>query len=91
MIGGKKFRPFADFYRSDLLCNKALEADLDLWEAYWLNDTSYYPDDISPTLKCIDFKRIFLPEEVENLHSQYNDIRKIEWNSIYACSKGNFT
>ena len=52
----QKFRPFADFYRSDLRCYKALEAYLNLWETYWLNDTSYYPDNISPTLKSIDFK-----------------------------------
>ena len=30
---------------------------------------------------------IFLHEEVENLHSQYNDIRKIEWNSSYVHQK----
>ena len=52
----QKFRPFAEFYRSDLPCYKALEAELDLWEAYWLNDTSYHPGNISSTLKSIDFK-----------------------------------
>ena len=29
----QKFRPFGEFYRSDLPCYKALEAELDLWEA----------------------------------------------------------
>ena len=52
----QKFRPFAEFYRSNLSCYKALEADLDLWEAYWLNDTSCHPDNISSTIKSIDFK-----------------------------------
>ena len=36
----QKFRPFAEFYKSDLPCYKALEAELDLWEAYWL--TTFY-------------------------------------------------
>lgn len=26
-------------------------------------------------------------EQMENVHSQYNDIRKIEWNGNYACSQ----
>ena len=52
----QKFRPFAEFYRSDRPCYKALEAELDLWEAYTLNDTSCHPDNISSTLKSIDFK-----------------------------------
>ena len=50
------FRPFAEFYRSNLPWSKALEADIDLWEAYWLNDTSFHPVNISSTLKGIDFK-----------------------------------
>ena len=52
----QKFRPFAEFYRCDLPCYKVLEAELDLWEAYWLNDTSYHPENILSTLKSIDFK-----------------------------------
>ena len=52
----QKFRPFAEFYRSDLPCYKALEAELDLWESYGLNDTSCDSDNISSTLKSIDFK-----------------------------------
>ena len=52
----RTFRPFAEFYRSDLPCYKALEAELDLWEACWLNDSSCHPDNLSSTLKSIDFK-----------------------------------
>ena len=52
----QNFRPFAEFYRSDLPCYKFLKAELDLWEAYWLNDTSCYQADISSTLKSINFK-----------------------------------
>ena len=33
------FRLFAEFYRSNLFCYKALEAEIDFWKAYWLNDT----------------------------------------------------
>ena len=40
----QKFRPLAEFYRSDLSCYKTLEAEFDLWEAYWLNDTSCHPN-----------------------------------------------
>ena len=49
------FRPFAKFHESDLPCYKALDAELDLSEAYWLNNTSCYPDNISSTLKSINF------------------------------------
>ena len=52
----QKFRPFAEFYRSDLPCYKNLEAELDLWEVYWLNDTSCHLNNISSTHKSIDFK-----------------------------------
>ena len=96
----QNFRPFAEFYRSDLSCYKFLKAELDLWEAYWLNDTSCYQADVSSTLKSINFKSFsnvkvflrilgtlpvtectsersfFFHEEIENIHSQYNDIRK---------------
>ena len=64
----QKFRPFAEFYRSDrpcykplkeeldlCPCYKPLEEELDLCKAYWLNDTSCHPD-ISSTLKSTDFK-----------------------------------
>ena len=46
----QKFRPFTEFYASDLPWYKALEAQLDLWEACWLNDN------ISSKLKSNDFK-----------------------------------
>ena len=35
-----KFTPFAKFDESDLPCYKALDAELDLWETYWFNNTS---------------------------------------------------
>ena len=50
-----KFRPFAKFHESDLPCYKALDAELDLWETYGLNNTSCHPDSISSTLKSINF------------------------------------
>ena len=52
----QNFGRFADFYRNDFPCYKALKAALDLWETYWLNDTSCHPDNISSTIKSIDFK-----------------------------------
>ena len=51
----QKFGLFTEFYKSYLPCYKALEAGLDLWKAYWLNDTSCHPE-ISSTSKSIDFK-----------------------------------
>ena len=53
----QQFGPFVGFCWGDLHCYKALEAEIDLWETYWLNDTSYHPDSISSTLKSIDFNR----------------------------------
>ena len=47
------FRPFAEFYRSNFPCHKALEAELNSWEAYWLNYTSCHLGNISSTLKSI--------------------------------------
>ena len=32
---------------------------------------------------------IFFHEKVEKLHSQYNGVRKVKWNSTYARSSGN--
>ena len=51
----EKFRQFAKFHESDLPCYKALDAVLDLWETYWLSNTSCHPDNISSTLKSINF------------------------------------
>ena len=51
----EKFRPFAKFHELDLPCYKALDAELDLWETYWLSNTSCHPDNISSTLKSINF------------------------------------
>ena len=51
----EKFRPSAKFHESDLPCYKALDAELDLWETYWLNNTSFHPDNISSRLKSINF------------------------------------
>ena len=51
----EKFKPFAKFHESDHPCYKALDAELDLWETYWLSNTSCHPDNISSTLKSINF------------------------------------
>ena len=51
----EKFGPFAKFHGSDLPCYEALDAELDLWETYWLNNTSCHPGNISSTLKSINF------------------------------------
>ena len=53
--GGKKFRLFAKRHESGLPFYKSLDAELDLWEIYWLNNTSYHLDNISSTLKSINF------------------------------------
>ena len=51
----EKFRQFAIFHESDSPCYKALDAELDFWETYWLNNTSCHPDNILSTLKSINF------------------------------------
>ena len=52
---GEKFRTFANFHEPDLPCYKALDAVLDLWETYWLNNANCHPENISLTLKSINF------------------------------------
>ena len=48
------FSLFADLFKP-FPYPKALEAELDLWETYWLERKDCYPDNISRTLKRIPF------------------------------------
>ena len=55
------FSLFVDHFKNDFPCPKALEAELNLWETYWLESKDGLPDNISSTLKCIplnDFNNI---------------------------------
>ena len=51
----EKFSLFANLFEDDFPCPKALEAELDLWETYWLESKDCLPDNISSTLKRIPF------------------------------------
>ena len=51
----EKFSLFADLFKYDFLCPKELEAELDLFQTYWLESKDYLPDNISSTLKRIPF------------------------------------
>ena len=51
----EKFSLFADLFKDDFPCPKALEAELDLPERYWLESKDCLPDNISSTLKRIPF------------------------------------
>ena len=51
----EKFNFFADLFKDDFPCPKALEAELDLWETYWLESKDCLPGIISSTLKRIPF------------------------------------
>ena len=51
----EKFSLFADFFKDYFPCPKALEAELDLWETYWLDSKDCLPENISSTLKHILF------------------------------------
>ena len=51
----EKFGSFAKCHESDLHFYKTLDAELDLWEIYWLNNTSCHLDNIPSTLKWINF------------------------------------
>ena len=44
---------FADVFKDDFPCPKALEAELDLWETYWPESKNFLSDNISSTLKRI--------------------------------------
>ena len=49
----EKFSLFADLFKDDFPCLKALEPELDLRERYWLETKDCLPDNISSTLKRI--------------------------------------
>ena len=51
----EKFNLFAELFKDDFPCPKAMEAELDLWETHWLQSKDYLPDNISGTLKHIPF------------------------------------
>ena len=51
----EKFSLFAGLLKDDFPCPKALEAELDLWETYWLESKHCLPDNVSSTLKRISF------------------------------------
>ena len=51
----EKVSLFADLFIDDFPCPKALEAELDLWESYWLESKDCLADNISSTLKRIPF------------------------------------
>ena len=51
----EKFSLFADLFKDDFPFSKALEAELDLWETYWLESKDCLTDNISSTLKRIPF------------------------------------
>ena len=49
----EKFILFADVFKDDFPCPKALEAELDLWKTYWPESKNFLSDNISSTLKRI--------------------------------------
>ena len=51
----EKYNLFADLVKDDFPCPKAVDAELNLWEAYWLESKDCLPYDISSTLKQIPF------------------------------------
>ena len=51
----EKLNLFAGLSKDDFLCPKALEAEPEFWEIYWLESKQRLPDNISSTLKCILF------------------------------------
>ena len=51
----EKFSLFSDLFKDDFPCPKALGAELDLRETYWLESKDCLPDNIPSTLKRIPF------------------------------------
>ena len=52
----KKFKAFVNFYESDLPNPLALDAELELWENYWINFTGSRPETVAQTLKQVNLK-----------------------------------
>ena len=51
----EKFLLFANFIRDDLPNALSLDSELDLWETYWISYKGSLPDNVSNTLKSINF------------------------------------
>ena len=51
----EKFSLFSSLYVDDLPKPLALDGELELWEKYWLTKNTSHPDNISCTLKAINF------------------------------------
>lgn len=51
-----KFFKFAELFKDDLPCYTALDGELELWQKYWVFENLCRPDNISDTLKSINFK-----------------------------------
>ena len=52
----KTFKAFANFYKCDLPNPLALDADLELWENFWLNFSGTRPETVAETLKSGNMK-----------------------------------
>ena len=52
----EKFNLIPDLFKDDFPYPKALKAELDLWETYWLHIKDCLPGNISSTLKRLSFK-----------------------------------
>ena len=51
-----RFLQFAEFYNEDMPNPIALKSELDLWERYWLLNKEDCPNNVSATLKAVQFK-----------------------------------
>ena len=52
----KTFKTFANFYESDLPNPLALDADLVLWENFWLTFSGSPPETVAQTLQLVNLK-----------------------------------
>ena len=48
-------QPLITFYRNDLPSASRIEAELDLWEEFWISEKEIFPSNFSETLKAVDF------------------------------------
>jgi hypothetical protein len=51
-------KPLITFYRDDLPSASRIEAELDLWEEFWISEKEIFPSNFSETLKAVDFNRV---------------------------------
>ena len=92
------YLPLLTFYRDDLPFPSRVEAELDLWEEYWLSEKEIFPCNFSQTLKAVDFtgfqnikqliKILTLPLTSCECERSFSGMKRVKtWSSYYDGSR----